>query len=150
MNKPLTTLIFLGILLFPSFSFASAVTPENILRLVNHERSLAGISDVAQDNALSEVASKRIQDMIQYNYWAHTNPVTNMRYRDFFPEIGENYAGPKYWYRGEILGRNFKTSESLVNGWMNSPTHKHAMLNGVYTKTGIAVSNGMVVQLFSN
>lgn len=150
MNKPLTFLLLFGILLFPSFSFASPLTPENILRGINEERTKAGLSILEKSISTEQVAKAKIEDMAQYDYFAHSNPTTGKPYQDFFPVPDSNYSGPSYRYRGEILGRNFKTSEDLIQAWMNSPTHRHAMLNSVYTNTGIAILDGVIVQEFSN
>src|SRR5690606_22355375 len=54
------------------------------------------------------------------------------------------------------LARDFDTSQGVINGWLNSPSHRENMLTAGYKDIGIAVLNGvldghettLVVQLF--
>lgn len=147
MKKSLFYEFIIGILLFPSFSLASLVDYQDIFKEVNQERTKVGISEVISDKVLNRVAEEHLQDMIKYDYWAHTNPVTSQKFYSYF---SVRNSPEQYKYIGEILARNFPTSESLVAGWMNSPTHKAVILNSNYKKTGVAISNGVVVQVFSN
>lgn len=131
--------LFMALLLFPVASFASPITSENILESVNKERSKAGLSVLEHDTVLDMAAQAKLEEMKSRGYFGHKNPNSNLDFSKFLP-WSKN--------RGEILARDFKTSKQVINAWMKSPTHKHAILNPVYNKTGIATSGSWVVQVF--
>lgn len=141
MNKFFSYLFVLGILLFPSFSFASLITPEDILNGVNNERIKANVGVLERDPVLDMAANAKLEDIQKNRYFAHRNPDTNSYFFKFMP-YSRN--------RGEVLARGFKLSERVIRAWLNSPTHKHAILEKAYHKTGIAVTEDMVVQVFAN
>lgn len=53
-----------------------------------------------------------------------------------------NYSGENFVYAG---AGNIHTAETSMNWWMNSPSHKQAILDPKYTLTGIGVSHGNIV-----
>lgn len=61
--------------------------------------------------------------MFTQNYWAHVAPDGTQPW-SFISAVG--YA---YQSAGENLGRDFYTEESLVQAWLDSPTHKANLLN---------------------
>jgi hypothetical protein len=74
--------------------------------------------------------------MIAGNYWAHTSPdgVT--------PWYWFDYAGYDYLTAGENLAYGFDSSNGVVTGWMNSPSHRDNMLNGKFEQVGFGIANG--------
>ncbi len=88
--------------------------------------------------------------MFAKNYWAHNSPTGGTPW-DFI--IG---AGYHYTVAGENLAKNFSDSQSVVNAWMASPTHRANMIKPGYKEIGFAVVNGtlngeettLVVQMF--
>ena len=67
--------------------------------------------------------------MIAKNYWAHNAPDGASPW-SFFKNVGYRYL-----YAGENLARDFGDSASVVNAWMNSPTHRDNLLSGRYRKS---------------
>lgn len=123
----------------------SDITYNNILNGVNQERYNAGIDILQSNSELDKVANDKLQDMLKYNYWSHTNPTTGATFYSWFDK--EFYS---YKYAGENLARDYNTVQETVRAWMDSPTHKENMLKEQYTQTGIAISGSLVVQLFSD
>ncbi len=130
--------------------YASNITPEQVIEITNQKRLENGLSPLTLNGQLSEAAQRKAGDMFAFNYWAHNSPSGRNPW-SFFQEVGY-----KYLYAGENLARDFMNSGSVVDAWMNSPTHRDNVLNSRYQETGLAVVNGtldgvettLVVQLF--
>lgn len=116
--------------------YSSNISPERILELTNKKRIEAGLSPLKSNPLLSEAAQQKAADMFAFNYWAHNSPSGRDPW-SFFKEVGY-----KYIYAGENLARDFKDPESVVEAWMNSPSHRENLLNGKYQEIGIAVVEG--------
>jgi len=130
--------------------YASNITPERIIELTNQKRAAAGLSPLKLNSLLSEAARRKAADMFAFNYWAHNSPSGRNPW-SFFKEVGY-----KYLYAGENLARDFNDPESVVEAWMNSPSHRENIMNSKYQEIGVAVVDGslqgvettLVVQLF--
>ena len=132
--------------------YSSNISPERIIELTNQKRTELGLAPVKENALLSEAARRKAGDMFAFNYWAHTSPSGRDPW-SFFKEVGY-----KYVYAGENLARDFRDPESVVNAWMNSPSHRENVVNGKYQEIGVAVVDGsllgvettLVVQLFGS
>lgn len=130
--------------------YASNITPEQVIELTNQKRLESGLTPLTLNGQLNEAAQRKAGDMFAFNYWSHNSPSGRNPW-SFFQEVGY-----KYLYAGENLARDFMNSSSVVDAWMNSPTHRDNVLNSRYQETGLAVVNGtldgvettLVVQLF--
>ena len=145
-----TSLIFYIILLFVfqmiiSFAkriepnilgYATDITVEKILFLVNQERAKANLNPLIVSPELSNAATQKATDMFGNNYWAHVSP-TGVTPWQFITSSGYNYL-----YAGENLAKDFVTSEEVVQAWMKSSTHKANILKPEYTNIGLAIMNG--------
>lgn len=123
---------------YPGLSFVSNVTTSNILALTNQARQSAGLSTLTSNGKLAQAAQAKANDMISNAYFAHTSPA-NVTPWDWFKR-----AGYQYKYAGENLGKDFATSEDLVQAWLDSPSHRKNIMNGNYEEIGIAVASGEV------
>ncbi len=129
---------------------ASSITSQELIQLTNAKRQEDGLSVLSLNPALSQVANLKGADMIANNYWAHTSPEGRTPW-SFFTQ--EDY---RYLYAGENLARDFPDSNSVVNAWMNSSTHRDNILSTRYQEIGIAVIHDtfqgqpttLVVQMF--
>lgn len=130
--------------------FSSNISPESIIQLTNKEREKIGAGQLKENKVLSEAARQKAADMFAFNYWAHISPSGRAPWA-FFTD-----AGYKYQYAGENLARDFGDPNSVVQAWMNSPSHRENVVNNQYQEIGVAVVNGtlqgvettLVVQLF--
>jgi len=130
--------------------YSSNITPERIIDLTNKERAKLGLPLLRENKLLSEAARQKAADMFAFNYWAHVSPSGRSPW-SFFADVGY-----KYQYAGENLARDFTDPDSVVQAWMNSPTHRENIVNPHYQEIGVAVVDGtlqgtqttLVVQLF--
>ena len=130
--------------------YASSITPQSVLDELNTKRIEAGLKPLGLNDRLNQAATMKASDMFTLNYWAHNNPNGKEPW-DFIKT-----AGYRYRYAGENLARDFGDTNSLIDAWMASPTHKDNIVNPRYQETGIAVVNGtlqgiettLVVNLF--
>lgn len=116
-------------------------------KLLNQARQQQGVAALQYDNALAEIAEKHSIDMIQRNFFAHTNPSGD----DPFERMKK--AGYTGWRSaGENIGY-FTTSnisamskqqvaKKFFDMWWNSDGHRRNMLSKNYNRhgTGIYVS----------
>lgn len=134
-----------------TLGFASDISPEQVVELTNQRRMERGLNPLQLNSVLNEVAQRKAGDMFAFNYWAHTSPSGRDPW-SFFQEVGYRYL-----YAGENLARDFMNSNSVVDAWMNSPTHRTNILNNHYREIGLAVVDGtlngvettLVVQVFA-
>jgi len=128
----------------------STITAEEIIDLTNQKRQENNLPELKLNPVLVEAAQQKGADMMVKNYWAHTAPDGKAPWY-FFKNVSYQYL-----YAGENLARDFIDSPSVVNAWMNSPTHKDNILSSRYQEIGIAViqdtfqgsESVLVVQLF--
>lgn len=129
---------------------ATSITADELINLTNSKRAENGLSTLTVNPVLSQAAQAKGADMIAKNYWAHTSP------DGATPWVWFKNAGYRYLYAGENLARDFGDSQSLVNAWMNSPTHRENIMSNRYKEIGIAVIHDtfqgqpttLVVQMF--
>jgi hypothetical protein len=136
---------------FPSIlGYASQIPPEQIISLTNSQRQAKGLSVLRLDPELSKAAAQKAADMFAKDYWAHVSPTGTQPWY-FISQVGYNYR-----YAGENLARDFSDPQSVVNAWMNSPSHRDNLLSSHYQDIGVAVVDGtlggkettLVVQMF--
>lgn len=103
-----------------------------IFYLVNIERAKAGLGPLTRHVNLDKSATDKCNDMVARNYWAHSTP-DGQRYNVFI----NKYTG-KHLKDGENLARSYSDDTALVKGWMDSPTHRAAILDPAYIYVGYA------------
>lgn len=112
-------------------------TPEEMLVLVNKERAKVGVALLTINPSLNLSAHQKADDMVKNNYRAHANPVTGKHGYEYITE-----SGIKCTYQSENLywSDTGVSAQDSVTWWLNSPSHKAAMLDPKYDLTGFAVS----------
>ena len=123
--------------------------PQEILELVNKERARIGVAPLVMDENVQKSAQLKADDMVAKGYRQHIIP-------------GAQYTLSKemaYWVNKSCSkssenitwgkdGDNESTSQASFSAWMSSEPHRKAIQNPKYTKTGIGVKDGVVVQHF--
>lgn len=107
----------------------------------NEERTAKGLKPLTLNADLIKSATDKCQDMKNRNYFEHNSP-EGRRSWDF---IGVH---ARYLQAGENLAQSTGSSDSTVNAWMNSPTHKDNILKESYTDVGYSVCGPYIVQHF--
>ncbi len=116
--------------------FATAISQSELIRLTNQTRLANGVGALRESSQLDQSAKLKAQNMFAEDYWAHYAPSGKSPWYWF------DQAGYVYTLAGENLARDFDTSQGVIDGWMNSPSHRENMLAPGYKDIGIAVVNG--------
>lgn len=117
-------------------SVSAAINPVDLIEIHNTQREIYGIPKLELNQDLSYSATLKAQAMLSSDCWSHYCPNGQSPW-DFFAE-----AGYEYQYAGENLAEGFKNSDSVMNAWLNSPTHKENLLNKNFTEVGFGIVNG--------
>ena len=118
----------------PSDSLPSQIEAD-IFNLVNRERANHGLPPLRSNNALSNVARRKSQNMGDLGYFTHTAPDGTTTF-DWLKSEGHSFSA---W--GENIadyGAN-ATAAEIMNGWMNSPGHRANILSDNFTLLGVGV-----------
>ncbi|MGI6226495.1 MAG: stalk domain-containing protein [Peptococcales bacterium] len=152
--KKVTLTLFLALLtviFFTGVGFAEvsgdSQLEQQMLELINKERSQVGLAPLTMDNNLVQLARLKSQDMIDKNYFSHTSPT----YGDPFQMMSK--YGVEYLMAGENLAGN-STLAGAHESLMNSPGHRANILKPEYTHVGIGIVKGgpygmMFTQMFT-
>ncbi|WP_264987577.1 CAP and S-layer homology domain-containing protein [Lysinibacillus piscis] len=127
----------------------SETMANDVIRFINHERQQKKLGLLQTDDALTQVAVIKAQDMVNRHYFDHNSPYYGMPW-----DLATLFDYP-YTSLGENIGRNIPTAEAAVKAWMASPSHRENILRENYTNTGVAIAadskgNYYWVQLFSS
>ena len=121
----------------PSVDSSVLSYEEEVVRLVNAERSKNGLSPLKRDWELSRVARYKSEDMRDRGYFSHTSPTYGSPFQ-MMKSFGISYKSA-----GENIARGYKTPSAVVSGWMNSSGHRANILNPSFTHIGVGfVANG--------
>lgn len=115
-------------------AYATNMSRDGLLGSTNAARIANGLSPLAINTKLNNAAQAKAQHMADNNYWAHTAPDGTQPWYFF------NQAGYSYLRAGENLAYGFSDSQTAVDGWMNSPSHRDNIL-GNYVDVGFGIVN---------
>jgi len=130
--------------------YATDIHAQELFTDTNAQRTAAGLSPLVMNAQLSAAAANKASDMCSKDYWAHNSPAGTT------PWYWISQAGYNYTVAGENLAKNFSDSQSVVNAWMASPSHRANVLKPDYKDVGYALENctiageqtTLVVQMF--
>lgn len=105
-----------------------------LLCFVNHARSANGVRALRQAAPLGRAASAKGTAIVRCDDFSHgpcgTDPIGVVRAQGYpFRVWGENL----YWGSGPLA-----SARSAVGGWLRSPGHRRALLDGRFREIGIA------------
>lgn len=128
-----------------------SISENELLNLVNQKRQANNLSPLVIDATLNDAARRKAADMLEKNYWAHFSPDGSSSPWNFIRAAGYNYT-----FAGENLAKGFTDANSIVEAWMNSPTHRDNILSSRYRDVGFAIVPGslggeetvLVVEMF--
>lgn len=120
----------------PRKSEADTSVQNEILSLVNAERSKVGLNPLKLNWELSRVAKIKSEDMAHEGYFSHTSPTYGTPF-----EMMKHF-GIKYKTAGENIAAGQKTPKEVMVAWMNSKGHRENILNKKYTEIGVGYFKG--------
>jgi len=147
---PMLLVVGLGIVVNTLWSgsgvlgYSTDVSPISLLQATNNNRAKAGDHDVTLNGQLAAAAQAKADDMAKRNYWSHVTPDGKQ------PAEFVEQAGYAYTVTGENLAYGFNSSQAVINGWMNSQSHKENLLNPAYTDVGFGVAHAASFQGHKN
>lgn len=109
---------------------------EEVLKLVNAERSKEGLKPLTLSSQLTSIANTKAQDMADKNYFSHQSPTYGSPF-DMLKQFGVSYH-----YAGENIAAGQQSAEDVMNDWMNSSGHRANILNENYTQLGVGYVKG--------
>lgn len=101
-----------------------AAYEQEVFDLVNQIRAENGLEPFVYNVTLAQVARAHSQDMIDRNFFSHTNPDGE----DPFDRMRDN--GLSFSMAAENIAAGQRTPEEVVNSWMNSEGHRANILGG--------------------
>ncbi|MCP3988851.1 MAG: CAP domain-containing protein [Actinomycetia bacterium] len=113
----------------------SGPVEQQILNLVNVERSSAGCGALTLNTQLNNAADAHSEDMAINDYFDHTGLDGSK------PWDRASAAGYQNSFIGENIAYGYRSSEAVMNGWMNSSGHRANILNCRYNHLGVGVSS---------
>lgn len=136
--------ILISFIFFSNHVVAQLSSSQEVVALVNKERSRLGLDALKADKKLTSVAGGHARDMYQKNYFSHTSLDGS--------SMGDRLKRAGVFYRaaGENIARGQKTSVQVMQAWMASKGHRKNILNARYGRIGVARVGDVWVQNFSN
>lgn len=104
---------------------------EEVARRVNEIRREHGLSELYFNEALSNVARAKSEDMRAKNYFAHQSPTYGSPF-DMMRSFGIKFSAA-----GENIAKGYATPAAVVDGWMNSAGHRANILSSTFTQIGV-------------
>ena len=114
----------------------TSVQAQQVLKLVNQERSKQGLNPLTLSEKLTSIANTKAQDMADKNYFSHQSPTYGSPF-DMLKQFGVSYTSA-----GENIAAGQKSAEQVMNDWMNSSGHRANILNKDYTQLGVGYTEG--------
>lgn len=105
-----------------------------VIRLVNVQRSNNGLAPLTANWQLSRMARVKSQDMINKNYFSHQSPTYGSPF-DMMKAFGF-----KFYAAGENIAYGQPTPQAVMNAWMNSSGHRANILNPNYNQIGVGAA----------
>ncbi|MFW5702644.1 MAG: CAP domain-containing protein [Candidatus Dojkabacteria bacterium] len=109
---------------------------ERVIELHNRERVANGLGTLEPSYTLYRSALAKGEVMLEYDCWSHYCPEGTSPW-EFFREEGYSYA-----FAGENLAEGFTDSETMMQAWMNSKSHRENVLKPEFTEIGVAMVIG--------
>lgn len=109
---------------------------QEVVQLVNQERTERGLNPLKVDTELADVARTKSEDMRDENYFSHQSPTYGSPF-EMMQEFGIQYRAA-----GENIAAGQTTPQAVVKGWMESEGHRENILNDQFTHIGVGYTKG--------
>ncbi|WP_432442790.1 CAP domain-containing protein [Mesobacillus selenatarsenatis] len=115
---------------------------KQILDISNAIRIRHGLPMLEWDEKTAEVAYAHSKDMAIEDYFSHES--------DKYGDLSERLKAAEILYQlaGENIAANYTDGPAVVEGWLNSESHREALLNEEFTHLGVGVYQRHYTQNF--
>ncbi|MEH7444630.1 CAP domain-containing protein [Bacillus sp. JJ1122] len=119
-----------------------AGTEKQILDITNVMRSRHALGNLQWDDQTAEVAYAHSKDMAEGAYFSHES--------EKFGNLSDRLKAADVLYElaGENIAANYTDAPAVVEGWLNSESHREALLNNEFTHLGVGVYRKHYTQNF--
>ncbi|NMC75973.1 MAG: CAP domain-containing protein [Candidatus Methanofastidiosa archaeon] len=107
---------------------------DRLIAAVNNERTKVGVRTLSLDSQLNQVAQYWANECVKYNISEHYYNGSTPSLRAY--QFGISGSGTIY----EILSKTW-SPERAVSNFLNSPSHRYAMLLGSLSKAGLGIAS---------
>ncbi|MCF2945784.1 SafA/ExsA family spore coat assembly protein [Paenibacillus tarimensis] len=104
---------------------------QQVLTIVNQERSKAGLRPLQMDWELQRTARVKSCDMAQKGFFSHQSPTYGSPF-DMMRAFGISYRTA-----GENIAKGQRSPQEVMNSWMNSSGHRANILKAEFTHIGV-------------
>jgi uncharacterized protein YkwD len=104
---------------------------DQVVKLINIERTQADLDTLKVDSQLSEAAQIHSTSMAEDDFFSHYG-IDNSSPFDRMEDAGYNYS-----MAAENIAAGYQTPEAVVEAWMGSTGHRENILNPELTEIGI-------------
>lgn len=124
-----------------------------VIDATNLERAKHGLAPLRYNPKLELSAQRHAKDMDKRGYFAHTNP-DGMRSSDRIQKTGYGHVDVKgcrcsyKLFLGENIAKGQDSVAQVVREWMESESHREAILSKEYKEIGIGIVKNIWVQNF--
>lgn len=114
----------------------------SFVEIVNDHRESVGCPRLTWNEAVAEVAQHHSEDMVDRDYFDHTNPDGESPF-DRLQGAGIAYSGA-----AENIAWGYATAEAVLEGWLNSSGHKANIERCSMTEHGVGLFQSRWTHLF--
>jgi uncharacterized protein YkwD len=117
-------------------------TEKQILDITNVMRARHALENLQWDDQTAEVAYAHSKDMAEEEYFSHES--------EKFGNLSDRLKAADVLYElaGENIAANYTDAPAVVEGWLNSESHREALLNNEFTHLGVGVYRKHYTQNF--
>lgn len=119
-------------------------TVDELLRLVNEERTIVGVKPLVLDPLLNQSAQLKAEDMVVNNYFDHVDANGKHGYQ-LISDVGKVciWQGENIWQKGDEF-----SAQMAITAWKGSKPHYDAMVGPDYETAGFGIAGDIVVHHF--
>ena len=121
--------------IYPQYPYNFSQQDIEVMHVTNVYRNQIGLDTLKKIQHIGYICSEHNTYMIEQDIITH----------DYFQQRSDNLIRTLHAERvGEVLAYNYNYPQSVLNAWINSPSHKK-IIEGDFTNFGIAIkkdSNG--------
>ncbi len=114
---------------------STSISQSGLLESTNIKRTEAGVATISLNPKLTDAAQSKADDMVKMNYWSHESPDGKQPWL-FIAKTGYIYSKA-----GENLAFGFDTNQQVIDGWLNSTTHRANMLDSSFQEVGFGIAH---------